>query len=328
MDVSSPLKYLLFGGRWMSATAVINKAMSPLEWGMVVALSALWGGSYFFNEIAVAELPTFTVVFGRVALAAVILFAVMKIVGQKMPFNRQIWLAFCGMGLLNNALPFALIVWGQSHIASGVASILNGTTPLFTVIAAHFFTRDEKMTGGRILGVLVGFIGVAFMIGGGAAEALGVNITAQIACLAAAISYALAGVFGRRFRSMGVAPIATATGQVTASSIMLLPIMLIIDKPWTLPVPSMAAMGALVGAAALATALAYILYFRILETTGATNLLLVTFLVPVSAILLGVLVLGEVLQPRHFFGMLMIGFGLAAIDGRPWKLARRAFGVG
>ena len=152
----------------MSTTMQVNKAMSPFEWGMLLALSVLWGGSFFFNGIAVRELPTFTVVVARVVLAAVILFVVMGIVGQKMPWNYRIWTAFLVMGLLNNVIPFTLIVWGQSHIASGVASILNATTPLFTVVVAHVFTSDEKMTAGRLLGVLVGLVGVAMMIGGDA----------------------------------------------------------------------------------------------------------------------------------------------------------------
>ena len=306
-----------------TAAQTVNKTMNPAEWAMLLALSVLWGGSFFFNGVAVRELPTFTVVVCRVALAALILLAVMAAMGQRMPRERRIWGAFLVMGLLNNALPCSLIVWGQIHIASGLASILNATTPLFTVIAAHMFTSDEKMTPGRLLGVAMGFAGVTVMIGGDGPGAFGIDIVAQIAVLGGAVSYALAGVFGRRFQRLGVAPMATATGQVAASSVLLLPLMLIIDQPWSLPVPSLAAVAALIGVAALSTALAYFLYFRILASAGATNLLLVTFLIPVSAILLGVLVLHEVLLPSQLFGMELIGLGLAAIDGRPWRLARR-----
>jgi len=142
-----------------------------------------------------------------------------------------------------------------------------------------------------------------------------------VACLGAALAYAFAGVFGRRFRALGITPLATATGQVTASSLMLLPIMLFIDQPWTLAMPSIGTIGALIGLAGLSTALAYIIYFRLLATAGATNLLLVTLLIPVSAILLGVLILGEIMDAKHFAGMALIGLGLAAIDGRLWKLA-------
>jgi drug/metabolite transporter (DMT)-like permease len=296
--------------------------MTALEWVMLVALSVLWGGSFFFTGVAVRELPPLTVVFSRVGVAALILLIIMRVLSQKVPTEPRVWVAFFGMGFLNNAVPFSLIVWGQSHIASGVASILNATTPLFTVVVAHWLTADEKMTGGRLLGVIVGLIGAAVMIGGEALRTIGVDMAAQLACLAAACSYAFAGIFGRRFRAMGVSPIATAMGQVTASSLMLLPVTLMVDQPWTLAMPSGAALGALAGAATLSTAAGYILYFRILSTAGATNLLLVTFLIPISAILLGVFVLGEAFLLKHAFGMAMIGVGLAAIDGRPWRLVK------
>jgi drug/metabolite transporter (DMT)-like permease len=293
--------------------------MSSREWAMLIALSALWGGSFFFIGVMVKELPTLTIVVGRVLLAALILLAVLKASGAAIPTSRTVWLAFFGMGFLNNVVPYTLIVWGQGHIASGVASILNATTPLFTVIVAHVLTSDEKMTGNRLAGVVVGLAGVAIMIGTDVLQSLGVGILAQLACLAAALSYGFAGVFGRRFRALGVSPLATAMGQVAASSVMLFPIMLLVDRPWLLPMPSLHAIAAMVGLAALSTALAYVLFFRILASAGATNIALVTFLIPVSAIMLGILFLGEALQIRHIIGMAMIGAGLAAIDGRLWK---------
>lgn len=296
--------------------------MITMEWAMLLALATLWGGSFFFNAIAVRELPVFTVVVSRVALAAVILLVLLRVLGERMPRDRHIWAAFLCMGLLNNVIPFSLIVWGQQHIASGVASILNASTPLFTVILAHVLTSDERMTGGKFSGVLIGFIGVAVMIGTDVLGDLGVHVTAQLMCLAGAISYAFAGIYGRRFKAMGVGPLSTAAGQVIASSMILLPLVLVLDRPWTLPMPSLSALLALVGIAALSTALAYVLYFRLLATAGATNLLLVTFLIPVSATLLGVLFLGEAIQPRHLIGMALIGAGLAAIDGRAWKAIR------
>lgn len=298
------------------------RPMTSVEWAMLLTLATLWGGSFFFNEIAVREVPVFTVVVSRVALAAMILLFLLRLRGERMPRDRRVWAAFFAMGLLNNAIPFSLIVWGQQHIASGVASILNASTPLFTVLLAHFLTSDERMTSNKFAGVFAGFVGVAVMIGSDALRDLGVHIVAQFICLAGAISYAFAGIFGRRFRALGISPMSTATGQVVASSIILLPIMMVVDQPWTLPVPSLSGIGALIGVAALSTALAYVLYFRILATAGATNLLLVTFLVPVSAIFLGTLFLGEALLARHFAGMALIGAGLAAIDGRPWRAIR------
>lgn len=298
--------------------------MTLAEWGLLLALALVWGGSFFFNEVALRDLPVLTVVAGRVALGALILLGLLRLRGERLPRGGGIWAAFAVMGLMNNALPFSLIVWGQQHIASGVASILNAATPLFTVLLAHVLTRDERMTGGKVAGVLIGFAGVAVMIGAGVLRDLGTDLVAQTLCLCGALSYALAGIFGRRFRAMGIGPMATATGQVIASSLMLLPLVLMIDRPWSLPPPGLAAIGALIGVAALSTALAYTLYFRLLATAGATNLLLVTFLVPASAILLGTMVLGEVLLPRHMAGMALIGAGLAAIDGRPWGALLRA----
>lgn len=306
----------------MSQIPGINRPMTASEWAMLIALAAVWGGAFFFNAIAVRELPVLTVVVARVALAALALLAVARLAGIAMPTDARVWLAFFAMGLLNNAIPFCLIVWGQQHIASGAASILNASTPLFTVVLAHLATDDEKMTGGRLMGVVAGLAGVAVMIGADAAQSLGTGVLAQLACVAAAVSYAIAGIFGRRFSAMGVAPMATAAGQLVASSVLLMPAMLLIDRPWTLAMPDARTLAALVAIALLSTAFAYVLYFRLLATAGATNLLLVTLLIPIGAILLGVAFLGEVLQPRHVAGMGLIALGLAAIDGRPWRAVR------
>ena len=303
----------------------IAVSMGWREWALLVALSVLWGGSFFFVGVAVAELPTFTIVAFRVLLAASALMLFFRIAGMALPAGAAAWRAFLAMGVLNNVIPFSLIVWGQAHIASGLASILNATTPLFTVVVAHWLTADEKLTGPRATGVAIGFAGVVVMVGPAALQGFGTDLLAQLACLAAALSYAFAGVYGRRFRALGLAPLQTAFGQVAASSLLLVPIALLVDRPWTLPAPGVATWAAVVALAVVSTALAYGLYFRILARAGATNVLLVTFLVPVSAILLGALVLGERLQARHFAGMALIGVGLAAIDGRlaaRWRGAR------
>jgi drug/metabolite transporter (DMT)-like permease len=291
-------------------------SMTAAEWGMLIALSVLWGGSFFFNGVAVKELPPLTIVFSRVALAAATLHLVMAATGRRLPGNGQVWLAFAGMGVLNNVIPFTLIVWGQSQIASGVASILNATTPLFTVLVAHGFTADERLTPMRVAGIVAGFAGVAVMLAGPDFGLGGAPVLAYAACLGAAASYGLASVFGRRFRSLEVAPMSVATGQLTMSSLMLAPLMLIADRPWTLALPGLDTMLALIGLATVSTALAYILFFRILAGAGATAISLVTFLIPPSAILLGIAFLGEVLLPRHLLGMALIGLGLALVDGR------------
>ncbi len=295
-------------------TEKINRTMSIGEWCLLIGLSILWGGSFFFAKVAVAEIQPLTLVLGRVGLAALVLLLLVKISGLQMPRDRKTWRAFLVMGFLNNLLPFSLIFWGQTQIASGLASILNATTPLFTVVLAHFLTRDEKLTANRLSGVLLGILGVALMIGPVALAGFELKLIAQLAILAAACSYAFAGIFGRRFR--GQQPLVTAAGQVSATSLMMLPLVLFIDRPWQQPLPSATGVAAVICLALLCTALAYLIYFRLLATAGATNLLLVTFLIPISAILLGTSILGERLALYQFSGMLLIGLGLAAIDGR------------
>lgn len=299
----------------------IHRTMTASEWTLLLVLSLLWGGSFFFTGVALTALPPLTVVLLRVGLAALILGLAARLAGARLPRQAGIWRAFLGMGILNNVVPFCLIVWSQTHIASGLAAILNAATPLFAVIVAHRLTADERMTGNRLVGVLIGFAGVAVMVGpsvlGGGGE-----WPAELASLGAALTYAFAGVYGRRFGRMGVPPLVTAAGQVAASTLVLLPVVLVVDRPWTLPAPGPVVWAAVLGAAALSTALAFVIYFRLLATAGAANVLLVTLLVPVSAILLGALVLGERLEPRHYGGMAVIALALAAVDGRLLRLAR------
>ncbi|MFB9224303.1 DMT family transporter [Paracoccus cavernae] len=309
------------------APPAANRPMTGKEWLMLSALAVLWGCSFLFNALAVRDMPVLSVVFIRVALAAVVLIAVLRLAREHLPRDPAIWRALFVMGFANSALPFSLIVWGQTHVAAGVASILNATTPLFTVLFAHVLTTDEKLDRGRVMGVILGFMGVAVMIGGDALRAIGTGLGAQMLFLAAASSYAFSGIYGRRFRKLGVSPMATATGQLIAASVLLLPLVLIVDRPWSGTMPGLPAIGAMIGLAVFSTALAYVLYFRILATAGATNLALVTFLIPICAILLGIVVLGEHLALRHVVGMVLIGGGLAAIDGRLWRrLAGRGQG--
>ncbi len=296
--------------------APVQKTMTASDWAMLIVLSIVWGGSFLFIAVAVRELPPLTIVACRVALAALALHLVLRIAGVSLPREPGAWAAFFGMGLLNNVIPMVLIVWGQNHIASGLASILNATTPLFTVIVAHYFTADERLTGQRLAGVAVGFVGVAVMIGAAALASWNANVLAQLAVLGAALSYGFSGVFGRRFKTMGIPPLATAAGQVTASSCILLPLALLIDLPWTLPAPGARTILSLIALALVSTAFAYLLFFRLLARAGATNVGLVTFLIPVSAILFGVFLLGETLEWRHMAGMALIGAGLVLIDGR------------
>lgn len=299
----------------------VNKTMGAAEWLLLVCLSILWGGSFFFVEVALESFGPLTVVLGRVGLAAMALWAIIALKGLAVPRSPAVWLALLCMGAINNMIPFSLIVWAQTEITGSLASILNATIPLFTVLVAHAFTRDEKLSAGKISGVATGFIGVVVIIGPDALSGIGANALAQIAVVCAAVSYSFAGVFGRRFS--GLSPLVVAAGQVTCSTVLMAPLALALERPWAGAEPGSTAVGALVALAVFSTALAYVLYFRILATAGATNLLLVAFLIPVSAMLLGIPILGETLDAEDFIGMLLIAAGLAAMDGRPVKLIRR-----
>jgi len=295
--------------------------MTSREWALLLALSVLWGGSFFFVRVALDGLPPLTLVLARVGIGGIVLLAVLKAMGQAFPRRWDVWATLAVMALLNNLIPFSLIFWGQTAIPAGLAAILNATTPLFTVIVMHLFTADEKATPPKVAGVLTGFAGVVVLVGPAAFGALDTPLWALGACLAAAVSYAFSGLWGRRFKPLGLTPVFTAWGQLTVTTLAMLPIVAIVDRPWTLAMPGWPSILAVLGLAVLSTALAYIIFFRILDSAGPTNLLLVTFLIPVSAILLSSLFLGERLAWTHFAGMALIGLGLAAIDGRLWKLA-------
>lgn len=300
------------------------KRMSAAEWGLLLTLAVLWGGTFLFQKVALAALPPFTVLLVRVVLAAAALGVTVVATGHRLPAPGRAWLAFAAMATLNNVIPFSLILWGQTRIASGLAAILNACVPLFTAVLAHFLTPDERLTPRRVVGVLVGLAGVVWMIGPDSLGGLGADVLAQLAVLAAGISYAFAGIFGRRFA--GSPPLVTAAGQVTAAAVLTLPLALAVDRPWALAIPGPRVWLALLALAIVSTALGYVVYFRILATAGATNLLLVTLLMPAIAVALGSSVLGERLAPRHLGGMALIAAGLAVIDGRAlaWLGAKRS----
>lgn len=294
--------------------------MSMTDWGLLGLLSVLWGGAFFFAAVAVHEVPPLTVVLARVAIAAtalaVFLFTTKRFVLPAAVPRRDLLLAFLGMGLLNNVIPFSLLFWAQTEIASGLASILNATTPIFSALIAHLTLQDERLSLGKLTGVVLGAGGVAILAGFEDA-ALGEGaFLAMAACLCAALSYGVASVFGRRFRRYGVASPVVACGQLSASTIILLPVVLLIDTPWSLAIPSVHALAAIVGLALLSTALAYILFFRVLASAGAVAISLVTVLIPVTAVLLGTVFLHEPLLARHGLGMAVIALGLVLIDGR------------
>lgn len=296
--------------------------MDATDWLIIAALSLMWGCAFFFLAIQLRELPPFTIVLVRVGLAATLLLGWAAMTGMKLP-GPKLWLAFVVLALLNNVIPFALYGFAQQTITSALAGILNATTPLWGVLIAHLFTRDERATPAKVIGVLLGFAGVSTMIGGDALTGISGGLLAQAACLLATLCYAMAAIWARRFVDAGVKPMAVATGQLTAATVVMIPVVMVIDRPWTLAGPSAPVWAAAIGMVLVSTVFAYVLYFRLVERAGASNSLLVTFTIPVVAILLGVVFLGEALGVRHVAGMALIALGLAAIDGRPWARVAR-----
>lgn len=300
-------------------------ALDARGWGLLLTLSLLWGGAFFFAGAAVREVSPLTVALARVALAAAMLWLWLAATGRAPRLDRRALIAYAGMGLLNNAVPFSLFFWAQTVIPGGLAAIVNATTPLFAMVVAHLALADERMQPAKLLGAGLGLGGVATLLApkladGQEAAALGV-----LACLAAALAYGLAGVFGRRFRDLGIAPAQAACGQLTAAALWLAPAVLLWERPWLGPAPSLEAVGAIAMLAGLSTALAYLIYFRLIAEAGAVNAALVTLLIPPSAIALGALFLDERLTAAQVGGFGLIALGLLAIDGRLWGPIRRAW---
>lgn len=295
--------------------------MGATEWALLLFLSMLWGGSFFFNKIAVHELPPFTVVLCRVGGGAAILAVVALASGLVFPKTIRGWWPYLVMGLLNNVLPFSLIVWGQKEIGAGLASVLNAGVPLAGAIVAHFFTSDEKLTGNRLLGVLVGIAGVVVLVGPSGLDLNLGPLLGALAVLAATVSYGSAGVWGKRFR--GVPALTSACCQLFSSTLVMAPLVAMVDQPWTHAAPSLQAISALAGLAAISTALAYVIFFTILRRAGAANVMLVTLLVPLTATALGILFLNESLRPTDLAGAALVALALLIIDGRPFAALRR-----
>jgi drug/metabolite transporter (DMT)-like permease len=295
---------------------MIRTVMDKSDWAILVTLALIWGGAFVFIGVAVRHVDPLTYVWLRLTIAAAAMWLFLKVSGQSLGLPRGVWGSILLLALLNNALPFTLFGWGQTHIASGLAAILNATTPIWGVIVAHVLTQDERMNPRKIAGVLLGFGGVAVMLGPTLLADIGTDALAQLACVTASLLYALAAVWARRFKRMGLSPMSVTTGQLTAGAAMMLPVALLVDQPWTQPFPPLAAWGAIVALALFCTAFGYVLYFRLIDSAGATNALLVTLLVPPVAILLGALLLNESLAPQDFAGLGLIALGLAAIDGR------------
>lgn len=290
-------------------------SISARVWGLILLLGAIWGGSFFFGRIAVAEINPFVLVLERVGIAAVALHLYLLVAGPSFRLARSHYGRFFALALLNNVIPFSLMFLGQTELGAGLASVLNATTPFWTLIAAQFLTTDEKLSVPKVAGIVLGIAGTAVMVGPGMVAGLGGPVWAKFALIGTALSYAFALILSRR-QFAGLAPVHIATGQLTASTIIMIPIIFLAFGNQTTFIGSGHVTAAVLGLALLSTAFAYILFFRIVAEAGATNASLVTLVVPVSAVLLGVTFLGERLEVFELAGMALIGLGLVVMDGR------------
>ena len=281
---------------------------------MLLLLAVVWGGSFFFGEVALREVPPLTLTLHRVIWAVPILVLIVLFKGISVPRSPRIWGAYLVMGALNNAIPFSLLFWGQTQIESGLVSILNGTTAMFAAVVAGLLLPDEALTAKKVIGAGLGIAGVAFIMGPSALTNFNLSNLAQLAILGATLSYAFAGVWGKTALA-GQLPLMNALGMLIGSTVLMIPIVLVFDGRPNLAL-SLGVWGALIGMAVLSTALAYFLYFAILVRAGAANLLLVTLLIPPVAIGLGAVFLDERIGIEAWIGFAIIGLGFAVTDGR------------
>lgn len=303
--------------------AIAPPTLDSRGWTLLCALALLWGVSFIFIKVAATEIPTLTLVFVRVGLAALVLHAVVLARGLAFPARPALYAGYTIIGFFNNLVPFTLIVYATSRLGAGSASILNATTPIFALLVAHVATADEKITPAKLAGILIGMGGVAAMAGPHAVAGLRGDLLAVGAMLAAALCYGFSAIYGRRFQ--GVHPTVSASCQLSAAAIMLLPLMAIVDRPWALPMPGAMPVFAMTALAVLSTALAYMIYWALLLRAGGTNTMLVTLLIPVCALFFAWALLGEAFTLAKAAGITLIGLGLVVIDGR---LFGRIFGSG
>lgn len=291
-----------------------ERTISAESWGLLAVLATLWGASFLSIRIALDEVPPLTAVAHRVGWATLVLWIYVILRRLPLPRGREVWISFAGMGLLNNVIPFSLMAWGQLYIPSGLTSIFNAATAIFGVLVAALLLSDENLSKRKAVGVAVGFAGVVTAIGIESLRAFDITSLAQLAVLAGTLSYAFAGVWARK-RLTGLAPQVAAVGMLTASTLIMVPLAWIIDGPIRLDLEPRTMM-AIAYYALGATALAYLLYYRVLALAGSGNLMLVTLMIAPIAIVLGAVVLGETLAPNAYKGFALLALGLIIIDGR------------
>jgi drug/metabolite transporter (DMT)-like permease len=292
--------------------------MGGTEWALLVTQSMLWGSAFFFAELVVKELPPLTIAAFRLMPAAFIVVAVCFALGSRLPVTFTEWRRFIPFAAFNSAVPFFLVLWAQREVTGGVAALFNASAPVFGVFLAHALTHDEKITAGRLAGIFMGLLGIGVLVGEDLVSGSSSALLPKLALLAAALCYALSSV-GARVYLRNYTPYTIAAGQLTGALALTLPIALLVDQPWTLPVPSWTAVGAIAWLGIFSSALAALCYFNILHRAGATSALLVTLLLPLTPIVLGAVFLGEMLTVREMIGGLIICAALVLIDGRLFR---------
>jgi len=282
---------------------------------LLFALGTLWGSSYLFIKVTVTEVPALTLVAGRLTLAAVMMHLILRARGLSLPRDRRMWGVYAVMALFNAAVPYSLISWGEQYIPSGLASLLQATTPIFTIILAQFLTADERMTLAKIAGIIVGFVGVGLLMLPDLRRGLQASLLGQLAVVASSLSYGASAIYGRH-RLRGQPPLVSASGQLTMGVVFMLPVSLLVDRPLPLT-PSLAALGAWTALALLGTVVAYLIYFTLLEWTSATFVTMVTYIIPINGLLLGALVLNERLSAVVLGSLALILLGVMLVNGTP-----------
>jgi drug/metabolite transporter (DMT)-like permease len=281
---------------------------------MLLLLAALWGPSFLLIKVAVAEIPPITLVAGRVGLAAILLYAILRLGGDNLPGPGRIWLPLAVVAFFQISFPFVLLSWAEQHIDSALAAILNGLTPLFTILLAHMLTTDDKLTPSKATGIGLGLVGVVFFVAPSLQSGVQASTWGILAMIVVAASYGFAMVYGRKHLN-NLSSITAPTGQMILATLFLIPLVFLVDQPFNQPAPSQQAIGAVVVMAVFGTVLAFIVYFRLLKRASATYVSMVTYLVPVIGVLLGVLILDEKLAWTDYAGFALIMLGVLIVNG-------------
>ena len=306
----------------MNETRFQNPNMAT-ELALLAALATLWGASYTFIRIGVATIPPITLIAGRTLIAGLLLVVIMRWQGVRLPTDAATWRRFLFQACLNSVIPWTMVAWGERTLDAGLATILNSTSPIFTFFLTFAVTRHEAVTSRKLLGVVSGMAGICLIVGVEALAGFGEQLTAQIVTVLAAICYAGATIFGRGFK--GLDPMAPAAGSLLCGAAILIPLSLAVDRPWTLH-PSMGSMLALLALAVFSTALAFVIYFRLIQTLGSVGTTAQAYLRVPIGVALGVLFLGERLSPTAWIGLACVVIGVAAmtIPARTRAQARKA----